>query len=234
MNVNNISPIMLAILPWALHAAAPIHLPATSPTKTAVATPIEVILWDVGGVINEGDAFWKIIDDLAAKYHVPKEKIIAYTDPNRKLVDLGQLSEYAFWHNALVFAGVNEATLAAAPRIGTTHPYAVPSPLQNNPEAIAAFVELNGQRVYADIFPYIQPIQGTIDVMKDIQATGQVRQGILSNDSKALGGMKKWKLYSTYVDGKLFVISADLGVKKPDPAIYQEALRRSGMTDHPE
>lgn len=162
---------------------------------------IEVVLWDVGGVINDGPSFWKKTEDLAKSYPANKERMKEFSDRERKKVDLGTMTEEAFWRGMLLYAGVSEAFLNA------------------NPQA-------------TDLDPYIQPVPGVVDILQRL--TVEVRQGILSNDSHALAHLKKRKLYPGLVDENVFVISADLGIKKPDPEIYRVALKKAGMEEHPE
>lgn len=161
----------------------------------------DVILWDVGGVLQDMSVFWKKREDLAKKYHVPEEKIVEYSDKYRKDVDLGKMSEEAFWKSALIYAGVSENTLAK-------------------------------DFSYLDMLPYIAPIQGTIDIMERLHKTSIV-QGIFSNDSVELAKMKRDKLFPGMVDESFVMVSANIGIKKPDINIYKAALQKVGHENNP-
>lgn len=87
---------------------------------------------------------------------------------------------------------------------------------------------------YAGLWPYVHPIEGTVEIMEALTKR-KITQGILSNDSKELGELKRQKLYpQIFDDSKSIVLSGELGIIKPDPKIYKEALRRLQMENKPE
>lgn len=72
------------------------------------APAIEVVLFDVGGVLSEDRVEHKLAD-LAARYDVSFERLMAEKDPVRLRADLGQISDADFWREVLATVGV-EAT----------------------------------------------------------------------------------------------------------------------------
>ncbi len=67
---------------------------------------INTIFFDVGGVLSV-DFIEKKILDLARKYHVPPDALMAAKKKYRPLADLGQISDQEFWILALHEIDVN-------------------------------------------------------------------------------------------------------------------------------
>ncbi|MBW2523723.1 MAG: HAD family phosphatase [Deltaproteobacteria bacterium] len=76
------------------------------PNQARVPRPIEALLFDVGGVLSQ-DRVEDKLADLARKYGVSYERLIAVKDPIRLDADLGRLSDAEFWQRTLATVGVD-------------------------------------------------------------------------------------------------------------------------------
>lgn len=78
----------------------------------------------------------------------------------------------------------------------------------------------------AEIDTYLELVDGTLDIAKTLSR--RYRTAILSNDSREMAGLRRKKFG---FDGLFnpIVISADVGVKKPDAMIYRILVDRLGV-----
>src|SRR3974377_926994 len=74
-----------------------------------------------------------------------------------------------------------------------------------------------------EIDRYLVLVDGTLDIAKSL--SGRLRTAILSNDSKEMSALRRKKFGFDQVFSPI-IISADVGVKKPDPRIYHILLER--------
>ena len=151
---------------------------------------IEVVLFDVGGVLM-GDAIDDKLEDLAGRYGLDLDRLLAHKAELRPLADLGELSDPDFWTQVLAREGVT----------------AQPADL--------------------DVRPFLALVPGTLDLARGLRAAG-CRVAILSNDSAELTRVRR----DAFGLDDLFapvLVSCDLGVIKPDPAIYRLAVERLGV-----
>ena len=77
-----------------------------------------------------------------------------------------------------------------------------------------------------EIDSYLELVDGTLDVAKVLSQT--YRTAILSNDSREMSALRRRKFGFDTVFSTI-VISAEVGVKKPDPTIYRVLLDRLGV-----
>jgi epoxide hydrolase-like predicted phosphatase len=75
-----------------------------------------------------------------------------------------------------------------------------------------------------------EPNEDMIDLIRDLRAQG-MRTGLLTNNARELRALW-WELlpYDELFDD--IVDSSDVGLRKPNPAIYRLALERLGSTAH--
>jgi epoxide hydrolase-like predicted phosphatase len=91
--------------------------------------------------------------------------------------------------------------------------------------AFAAMLEVSAERLLQRMFGGMQPDAAMIDGIRAIRRRG-VRMGLLSNS------VGDEAVYDRGLLGELFdgaVISSEVGLRKPDPAIYALAAERIGL-----
>jgi epoxide hydrolase-like predicted phosphatase len=91
--------------------------------------------------------------------------------------------------------------------------------------AFAALLEVSSERLLQRMFGGMQPDTAMIDGVRAIHRTG-VRIGLLSN-SVGDAAVYDRALLAELFDG--WVISSEVGLRKPDPAIYALAAERIGL-----
>jgi HAD superfamily hydrolase (TIGR01509 family) len=96
-----------AVPPERLAAAEESRMHASrSPRSTDSAPPaIHAALFDVGGVLSE-DMIERKLRDLAGRYGVEEERLLAAGEALRARADLGQITDAEFWRLALERVGV--------------------------------------------------------------------------------------------------------------------------------
>jgi len=78
----------------------------------------------------------------------------------------------------------------------------------------------------AEIDSYLELVDGTLDIAKTLSE--RYRTAILSNDSREMAALRRKKFgFDALFDP--IVISADVGVKKPDAMIYRHLLDQLGV-----
>ena len=76
--------------------------------------------------------------------------------------------------------------------------------------------------IYNDIF---SPIPGTLDILRELKP--RVRLVLLSNTDPMRFGLIKRRFPEILIFDE-YVLSYEVGAIKPDPAIFEEAIRRAG------
>ena len=91
--------------------------------------------------------------------------------------------------------------------------------------AFAALLDVSPERLLQRLFGGMQPDAAMIEGVRAIRRRG-VRMGLLSNS------VGSEAVYDRALMGDLFdgvVISSEVGLRKPDPAIYELAAERTGL-----
>lgn len=100
-------------------------------------------------------------------------------------------------------------------------------------ESIAADIgaDWDEARIYqlwtADFRGWLSVNPGTIEILADLKAGG-TRLALLSNAGADFGGILRHGPLGEYFEA--FFVSGEIGLIKPDPAIYSHALRELGIT----
>jgi putative hydrolase of the HAD superfamily len=91
---------------------------------------------------------------------------------------------------------------------------------------LAALLEVESERLIERLFGGLAPDEAMLDGVRSLRRTG-VRTGLLSNswgDGLAYDPALLEELFDAWV------ISSEVGLRKPDPAIYSLAAERLGLT----
>lgn len=154
---------------------------------------IEVVLFDVGGVLSE-EMIERKLTDLAREHGVPAERLLSLRPSLRLEADLGKISDRDFWRGILRQAGVT--------------------------------AKISEEDLRIDC--YLTPVQGTLELARRLKP--RYRVGILSNDSREMAQARRDTLgFDAVFDRAAVIISAEVGLAKPDPKIYDLAVRRLGV-----
>ena len=156
------------------------------------ASGIQVIVFDVGGVLSKDMIDTKLID-LATSHRLDVDSLLAVKNRYRDPADLGEISDTEFWVRILGH-------------------FDVPATPQDT-----------------EIDTYIELVEGTLDIAKSLSR--RYRTAILSNDSREMAALRRKKFGFDAVFNPI-IISANVGVKKPDPMIYKVLLETLGIAAH--
>ena len=89
----------------------------------------------------------------------------------------------------------------------------------------AALLEVSSERLIERLFGGMEPDHGMLDGVRAARAAG-VRTGLLSNSWGAATAYDPALLEELF---DAWVISSEVGLRKPDPAIYELAAERLGL-----
>jgi putative hydrolase of the HAD superfamily len=152
---------------------------------------IEVVLFDVGGVLSEEMIEHKLVD-LARVHRLPAERLLSLRPSLRQDADLGRISDRDFWRAILRQAGATAGSISEE--------------------------DLEIER-------YLTPVQGTLELARRLKQ--RYRVAILSNDSREMARARRDRLgLDAVFDRSSVIISAEVGLAKPDPRIFDLAVRR--------